>query len=185
MIFFHFLRVWKYNTDLSPERFFLNCVKWPFSCTIQNTQHCQVISAEPNLNKFPLLAKGNSDDFWLHFALQCSLLTFLGFLGLQAPLIKCLHHHHPHLHHLYYCLPWRHHDNIRYALLKSRPRAFNLFWWNASPMSGLSYFTLFPRSVAFFFSGPRGPLIEPSIPVPSVRPSTRPAPIFPEFIDEL
>ena len=35
------------------------------------------------------------------------------------------------------------------------------------------------------FLGPRGPLIEPSIPVPS-RPSTRPpAPIFPEFIDEL
>ena len=124
-IFFHFLRVWKYNTDLSPERFFLNCVKWPFSCTIQNTQHCQVISAEPNLNKFPLLAKGNLDDFWLHFALQCILCwLFLGSpssrdcsshlticrpkrpRGLQAPLIKCLHHHHPHLHHLYYCLPW-------------------------------------------------------------------------------
>ena len=54
-------------------------------------------------------------------------------------------------------------------------------------MSGLSYFTLFPRSVAFFFSGPRGPLIEPSIPVhPSVHPSVRPpTTIFPEFIDEL
>ena len=35
----------------------------------------------------------------------------------------------------------------------------------------------------YFFLGPRGPLIEPSIPVhPSVRP---PATIFPEFIDEL
>ena len=30
------------------------------------------------------------------------------------------------------------------------------------------------------FLGPRGPLVEPSI-----SPSTRPAPIFPEFIDEL
>ena len=37
------------------------------------------------------------------------------------------------------------------------------------------------------FLGPRGPLIEPSIPVhPSVHPSVRPpATIFPEFIDEL
>ena len=35
----------------------------------------------------------------------------------------------------------------------------------------------------YTFLGPRGPLIEPSIPVhPSVRP---PATIFPEFIDEL
>ena len=32
------------------------------------------------------------------------------------------------------------------------------------------------------FLGPRGPLIEPSIPVPSTRP---PATIFPEFIDKL
>ena len=32
------------------------------------------------------------------------------------------------------------------------------------------------------FLGPRGPLIEPSISVPSVHPST---PIFPEVIDEL
>ena len=37
------------------------------------------------------------------------------------------------------------------------------------------------------FLGPRGPLIEPSIPVhPSVRPPVRPpATIFPKFIDEL
>ena len=37
------------------------------------------------------------------------------------------------------------------------------------------------------FLGPRGPLIEPSIPVhPSVRPPVRPpATIFPEFIEEL
>ena len=32
-----------------------------------------------------------------------------------------------------------------------------------------------------FFLGPRGPLIEPSISVPSNRPTT----IFPEFIDKL
>ena len=36
--------------------------------------------------------------------------------------------------------------------------------------------------IRFRFLGPRGPLIEPSIPVPSTRP---PATIFPEFIDEL
>ena len=34
------------------------------------------------------------------------------------------------------------------------------------------------------FLGPRGPLVEPSI-SPPVHPSTRPATIFPEFIDEL
>ena len=42
-------------------------------------------------------------------------------------------------------------------------------------------------SVNWALLGPRGPLIEPSIPVrPSVRPPVRPpATIFPEFIDEL
>ena len=39
--------------------------------------------------------------------------------------------------------------------------------------------------VSFVFLGPRGPLIEPLIAVPSVRPSTPSTPIFPEFIDEL
>ena len=39
--------------------------------------------------------------------------------------------------------------------------------------------------VSFVFLGPRGPLIEPLIAVPSVRPSPPSTPIFPEFIDEL
>ena len=40
---------------------------------------------------------------------------------------------------------------------------------------------IFSFDLSTLFLGPRGPLIEPSISVPS----TRPARIFPEFIDEL
>ena len=67
---------------------------------------------------------------------------------------------------------------------------YNIFLFTAYYLFKLNHVTFSATSCLLLslhsLLGPRGPLIEPSIPVPSVRPSVHPsATIFPEFIDEL